>query len=109
MRKLIVALLRRRLTAITVCTALSLLSYTVFAEEVRSITVRGKPIGLGDTADYVFSILQNSDMVGQKISRNQNGLVLAKDYRVDAKSFTITFARVSDPGPYVVLKIVLIK
>lgn len=78
--------------------------------EVGAIQVRGKAIKVGDTADYVFGILTKDEMVSQDVRtdpNNPNSLLVTKNFRVDGQSFTITSARVADPGPYVVVKIIL--
>lgn len=80
------------------------------AAEVTSLQIRGKSIKVGDTADHVFSILKKDEMLKQDVGRdpkNPNSLALMKHYKAEGKSFTLAFARVRDPGPYVVTKIVL--
>ena len=95
--------------------ALFLVTLTVtwqaaFASEVNSVTIRGQKIKVGDTADQVFGVLRQSDLVSQDVGkdpRNPSSLALTKNYKVDGKTFTVSFARVVDPGPYVVTKIVI--
>jgi len=87
----------------------SMLSY---AGDVKSLSVQGKTIKIGDTADYVISILKKSDMVNQTVTKdptNQNSLLIVKNYKVKKQSFTVHFARVQDPGPYSVTKIIVEK
>jgi hypothetical protein len=78
------------------------------AGEIKSINVRGGIIKINDTADHVFEILNKSDMTDQKIQKdpnNPNSLLVVKNYNVNGQRFTLYFARVSDPGPYKVIKI----
>ncbi len=80
-----------------------------YAGEVTSLSVRGKKIKIGDTADQIFSVLKQDDMVNQTISKdpnNPNSLLVIKNFEVEGKTFTIHFIRVEDPGPYKVVKIV---
>jgi len=80
------------------------------AADVASLQIRGKSIKVGDTADYVFSILKKDEMLKQDVGRdpkNANSLALTKYYKADGKSFSLAFARQRDPGPYVVTKIVV--
>ena len=89
--------------AIISCTVIS------YAGEVNSIKVRGKTVAVNDTADQVFGVLKGSDMVHQTVEKdpnNPNSLLVVKKYKVEGKKFTVYFARVQDPGPYKVVRIV---
>jgi hypothetical protein len=80
------------------------------ATEVASIQVRGKSIKVGDTADYVFSVLKKDEMLKQDVRpdpKNPNSLALTKYYTADGKSFALSFARQRDPGPYMVTNILI--
>jgi hypothetical protein len=77
--------------------------------EVNSMIIRGKTIKIGDTADYVFKILTNADLLSQNVSKdpnNPNSLLAIKNYEADGQKFTIYFSRIQDPGPYKVVKII---
>jgi hypothetical protein len=92
------------ITTITLCVAVA-----CFAGEVNFIKVRGKTIGIGDTADQVFAVLKNGDMVNQTVEKdldNPNSLLVIKNYQIKGRKFTLYFARVHDPGPYKVTKII---
>lgn len=78
------------------------------AGEVNSIHVRGRIIKINNTADHVFEILKKSDMTDQVVQKdpnNPNSLLVVKNFNVNGQIFTLYFARVSDPGPYRVIKI----
>ena len=92
------------ITAIIFCIAVA-----CFAGEVNILKVRGKAIRIGDTADQVFTILIKGDMVNQTVGKdpsNPNSLLVVKNYQVKGRKFTIYFARVEDPGPYKVTKMI---
>jgi hypothetical protein len=79
------------------------------AGEVKSLTVRGKTIKVGDTSDHVVTILKSNDIVNQTVSKdpsNPNSLLVIKHFKVKGKNFTIHFGRIQDPGPYKVIKII---
>ena len=100
---------------VIVCAALSAITalffpYLSVAAEVASVQVRGKRIKVGDTADYVFSVLKKDEMVKQDVGpdpKNPKSRALSKHYAADGKSFVLLFARQQDPGPYVVTKILV--
>ena len=100
---------QRRVLRILIITIIFCISVACFAGEVNFLKVRGKMIRMGDTADQVFTILKKSDMVNQTIGKNPNNpdsLLVVKNYQVNGKKFTIYFARVQDPGPYTIIKII---
>jgi hypothetical protein len=79
------------------------------AKEVRSITVRGATVAVGDTADELAAILRPSDVVrekGQKDLETSRGFYAIRLYKVDGREFALHFARLRDPGPFEVIKIV---
>jgi hypothetical protein len=106
-----------KMQRVIACTALLALTVLFFpwlsvAAEVASIQVRGKSIKVGDTADYVFSVLKKDEMLKQDVGpdpKNPNSLALTKYYTADGKSFALSFSRQRDPGPYVVTKIFITK
>jgi len=108
--------MRFKLRTISVClatlcliTAIVLCAVVANAGEVSSIKVYGKTIRIYDTADHVFAVLKESDMVSQTIQKdpnNANSLLLVKNYKVKSMRFTLYFARVEDPGPYKVIRII---
>lgn len=84
--------------------------YLSVAAEVASVQVRGNSIKVGDNADYVFSVLKKDEMLKQDVGpdpKNPNSLALTKYYKADGKSFSLSFSRQRDPGPYVVTKILI--
>jgi hypothetical protein len=105
MHKIIVSIF---LVSTFLCT-LSLSSIISYADEVKSIKVRGKTISINDTADQVFRVVNKNDVVNQSVEKdpsNPNSLLVVKNYKVSKKKFTIYFARIKDPGPYKVVRIV---
>ncbi len=95
------------ISTLTILIALSGLS---FAGEVKKIVIQDIYwIEIGDTADRVFSILDKSDVVSREQKKDPyhpGSFIEIKYYKVEGKSFTIHFARVLDPGPYEVVKII---
>lgn len=101
---------RAKIWVVLVGVTALLFSCLSIAADVTSLQIRGKSIKVGDTADYVFSILKKDEMLKQDVGRdpkNPNGLALTKYYKADGKSFSLSFARQGDPGPYVVTKITI--
>jgi hypothetical protein len=60
---------------------------------------------VGETADSVFSKLDNTLMVNQRIERGDYGIVTYKTYDLSGNRFTLTISRPSYNGPYRVTKI----
>lgn len=86
--------------------ALTLLASTLTqAADVSSVTARGRTISVGDTADSVFAVLKEKDMVSQDIQKVPTGLRLTKRYKVQGKSFALVFSRMAAEGPYRVASI----
>lgn len=80
-----------------------------FAGEVASIKFLGKLIKIGDTSDQVITVLKPKDMVNQTVGKDPNNpasLLVVKNNKIKAKKFTLYFARVQDPGPYQVIRII---
>lgn len=74
------------ITIIVFCVAVA-----CFAGEVTFIKVRGETIGIGDTADQVFAVLKNDDMVNQTVEKdpnNPNSLLVSKDYEIKGRKFS---------------------
>jgi len=75
------------------------------AADVPSVTARGHTITVGDSADSVFAVLKEKDMVSQDIQKVSTGLKLTKRYKVQGKSFALAFSRPAAEGPYRVVSI----
>lgn len=78
------------------------------AKDTNSVSARGHTINVGDTADSVFAVLKREDLTGQDVGKDPSkpgSMLLTKRYKVGTNSFTLTFARANDPGPYVVTRI----
>lgn len=78
------------------------------AKDTTSVSARGKVIKVGDTADSVFAVLKKEDMLEQDVGKDPSkpgSLLLTKRYNVGTNDFTLTFARTTEPGPYVVTRI----
>jgi len=100
---------QKRFLPLLIATITLCVSVVCFAGEVNSLKVRGKTIRIGDTADQVFAVLKKSEMVNQTVEKdpnNPNSLLVVKNYEVKGKKFTIYFARVQEPGPYKIIKII---
>ncbi len=76
--------------------------------ETSSISVRGKTIRIGDTADDIFETLKPADSKKNNVGpdpANPRRLLVTHHYEVEGKSFSLTFARTTDPGPYRLIRI----
>jgi hypothetical protein len=85
-----------------------MLAHQANALESTSVSVRGKIIRVGDTADNVFSVLKQADMVKQDVkpdAAHPGSLFLTKYYKTNGTTFTLSFARQGGAGPYVVTKV----
>lgn len=73
-------------------------------ESASGITVRGRRISIGDSADYAFDVIQPRDCSSDsgKDPNNAASLSVVKLCNIDNQEFFITFRREEDPGPYVV-------
>ena len=79
-----------------------------FAGEVNFIKVRGKTIGIGDTADDIFETIKPTDSKKKNVKpdpNNPRSLLVTHACEVEGKSFSLTFARTTDPGPYRLIRI----
>lgn len=89
------------------------LAFTIFITsaifaEPSSIKVRGKTIRLGDTADEVFKTLTPADSKKKDVGpdpSNPQSLLVTHHYVIEGKTFSLTFARTTDPGPYRLIRI----
>ena len=99
MKKLILALL-----------FLILLPMHMFAQEVKSITVNGKTISVGDTYDSVLTKIPNKYMTSQSSPStdpvNSNSFIVTKKYNVNGLKFDLIVGRREDPGPFRIRKII---
>jgi hypothetical protein len=89
-----------------VITAVLALAFSSCAQAagVPSITARGQKISVGDTADSVFAVLKQADLVNQDVEKTSDGLRVIKRYRVQGKAFVLVFVR-GRQGGYVVSRI----
>lgn len=62
-------------------------------------------ITLGDSHDSVIGIIPKYCVDGQTVIKNKYGPVVQRNYKIDGKSYTLTFGRKSANSPHVVLKI----
>lgn len=80
----------------------------LISAEPSSISIRGKTIRIGDTADSTFETLKPNDSKKKDIEpdpTNPRSLVVTHYYEVDGKAFSLSFARTTDPGPYRLIRI----
>jgi hypothetical protein len=72
------------------------------AAETTSIRVRGRTLRIGDTADDIFKTLKPADSKthGVEPGATRPGNLVTHHYEVEGTSFSLTFARNPDPGPY---------
>jgi uncharacterized protein YgiM (DUF1202 family) len=83
-----------------------------FPQVTSQITVRGKKITVGDSADDVFEILKPEDTLKLEVAQDANtpqGLVVTRYCKVEGRVFALELKRVKDPGPYRLEKIILDK
>jgi len=76
-----------------------------------ALTVRGRAINIGMSADEAFSILKPSEMLDQEVKGDPKlpgSLRVTKRYKADGKAFTLVTARTSAVGPYLVSSISLV-
>ena len=76
--------------------------------EISSISIRGKTIRIGDTADDIFKTLKPADSKKKDVGpdpANPGSLLVTQHYEVEGKSFPLTLARNPDPGPYRLIRI----
>jgi hypothetical protein len=97
----------RRVT-IVLFLACALFVTPAISAETSSISVRGKTFRIGDTADDVFETLKPTDTKKKDVGpdpSNPQSLLVTNHYEIEEKSFSLTFARTSDPGPYRLIRI----
>ena len=90
-----------------------LLACTLFvtqaiSADTSSISVRGKTFRIGDTADAIFQTLKPADSKRKDVGSdpaNPRSLSVTHHYDVEGKSFSLTFGRTIDPGPYRLIRI----
>ena len=73
-----------------------------------SITVRAKTIRVGDSADDIFKTLEPADSRKTDASldpADTGSLLVTHHYNIEGQSFSLTFARHHDPGPYRLVRI----
>jgi hypothetical protein len=77
-------------------------------EQATSIRVRAQTIRVGDSADDIFKTLEPADSgktdVGLDPTRPGN-LLVTHHYEIEGQSFSLTFARHHDSGPYRLVRI----
>ena len=72
-------------------------------EQAASIRVRGKTIRVGDSADDIFKTLEPADASKTDVGldpTHPGSLLVTHHYKIEGQSFSLTFARNHDPGPY---------
>jgi hypothetical protein len=77
-------------------------------EQAASIRVRGKTIGVGDFADDIFKTLEPGDSMKTEAGldpTHPGSLLVTHHYKVEGQSFSLTFARNHDSGPYRLVRI----
>jgi hypothetical protein len=73
------------------------------SEQAASVRVRGKTIRVGDSADDIFKTLEPADSSKTDVgldSTRPGSLLVTHHYKIEGQSFSLTFARNHDPGPY---------
>src|SRR5262245_45139072 len=77
-------------------------------EQAASIRVRAKTIRVGDSADDIFKTLEPADSSKTDIGldpAHPGSLLVTHHYNLEGQSFSLTFARHHDPGPYRLVRI----
>jgi hypothetical protein len=77
-------------------------------EQAASIHVRGKTIRVGDSADDIFKTLEPADSSKTDVGvdpTHPGSLLVTHHYKIEGQSFSLTFARHHDPGPYQLVRI----
>jgi hypothetical protein len=80
------------------------------AEQAASIRVRGKTIRVGDSADDIFKTLEPADSSKTDVGldpTHPGSLLVTHHYKIEGQSFSLTFARKHDPGPYRLVRIIM--
>jgi hypothetical protein len=79
-------------------------------EQAASIRVRGKTIRVGDSADDIFKTLEPADSSKTDVGpdpTHPGSLLVTHHYKIEGQSFSLTFARNHDPGPYRLVRIIM--
>ena len=77
-------------------------------EQATSICVRAKAIRVGDSADDIFNTLEPADSRKTDVGldpAHPGSLLVTHHYKIEGKTFSLTFARHHDPGPYRLVRI----
>jgi len=77
-------------------------------EQATSIRVRARTIRIGDAADDIFKTLEPADSRKTDAGLDPTypgSLVVTHHYKIEGQSFSLTFARNHDPGPYRLVRI----
>src|SRR4030095_9085543 len=77
-------------------------------EHATSIRVRAKSIRVGDSADDIFKTLEPADSRKTDVGLDPShpgSLLVTHHYKIEGQSFSLTFARNHDPGPYRLVRI----
>src|SRR5262245_14907103 len=77
-------------------------------DHVTSIRVRAKTIRVGDSADEIFKTLEPVDSRKTDVGldpTHPESLVVTHHYKIEGQTFSLTFARDYDAGPYRLVRI----
>lgn len=77
-------------------------------EQATSIPVRAKTIRVGDSADDIFKTLEPADSRKTDVAldpAHPGSLLVTHHYKIEGQTFSLTFARNHDPGPYRLVRI----
>jgi hypothetical protein len=80
----------------------------VVPEQATSIRVRAKTIRVGDSADDIFKTLEPADSRKTDVGldpAHPGSLLVTHHYQIEGQTFSLTFARNHDPGPYRLVRI----
>lgn len=97
-----------RLLTVVLLLACTLFVTPAISAEPSFISVRGKTFRIGDTADSIFETLKPNYSRRKNIEpdpKNPRSLVVTHYCEVEGKSFSLTFARTTDSGPYRMVRI----
>jgi hypothetical protein len=77
-------------------------------DQATSIHVRAKTIRVGDSADDIFKTLEPADSGKTDVGldpAHPGSLLVTHHYKIEGQTFSLTFARHHDPGPYRLVRI----
>jgi len=77
-------------------------------EQATSIRLRATTIRVGESADDIFKTLEPADSRKTDIERDPThpgSVLVTHHYTIEGQSFSLTFARDHDPGPYRLVRI----